>query len=367
MPTADTLPAPASRRRTASPRTASPESSPSTTTATKPATCCSKSCATSRRTFGSGGRSPAAVGIGASKGCAVVPYRLPELLAEPTRPVVVVEGEKDVRQPGPHRRVGDVQRRRRGEVDGRACGVSARPACNRAARQRRSRAQPRPASRPIAPRHRRIGADRRTARPCPTKGDVSDWIAAGGTKDELRAAGRSRARLDAGRRRSRGPKSFRSTCWTCPTFRRTPCPTCCGNGWKPNRTPRKRRRTWPACLALAVCSVGIARRVVVEPRPGWREPVNLFVAVLLEPGNRKSAVFADAMQPLRELEAELIEAARPAVAREQSDRRQAEARLRKLEKMAAEKGDAEAAARSRQPGGGTGRASRAGLAPVDRR
>ena len=95
-------------------------------------------------------------------------------------------------------------------------------------------------------------------------------------------------------------------------------------------------------LALAVCSATIARRVVVEPRPGWREPVNLFVAALLEPGNRKSAVFADAMRPLRELEAELIEAARPTVAREQSDRRQSEARLRKLEKLAAEKGDAEA-------------------------
>ncbi|MEO8495288.1 MAG: DUF3987 domain-containing protein [Planctomycetota bacterium] len=76
---------------------------------------------------------------------------------------------------------------------------------------------------------------------------------------------------------------------------------------------------------------------MVEPRPGWREPVNLFVAVLLEPGNRKSAVFADVMKPLRELEAELIEAARPAVAREQSERRQDEARLRKLEKLAAEK------------------------------
>jgi hypothetical protein len=38
----------------------------------------------------------------------------------------------------------------------------------------------------------------------------------------------------------------------------------------------------------------------------------------------------------------LIEVARPTVAREQSDRRQSEARLRKLEKLAAEKGDAEA-------------------------
>jgi hypothetical protein len=92
-----------------------------------------------------------------------------------------------------------------------------------------------------------------------------------------------------------------------------------------------------ALLALSVCSVGIARRVVVEPRPGWRESVNLFTAVLLDPGNRKSAVFADATKPLGEIEAELIEAARPEVARAQSDRRQDEARLKKLEKTAADK------------------------------
>lgn len=95
-------------------------------------------------------------------------------------------------------------------------------------------------------------------------------------------------------------------------------------------------------LALSVCSACIARRVVVEPRPGWHEPVNLFTAVLLEPGNRKSAVFADATKPLRELEADLIEASRPIVARAQSDRRQNERRLQKLEKLAAEKGDADA-------------------------
>jgi hypothetical protein len=97
-----------------------------------------------------------------------------------------------------------------------------------------------------------------------------------------------------------------------------------------------------ALLSLAVCSACVARRVEVEPRPGWREPVNLFTAVVLEPGNRKSAVFADATKPLRELEAELIEAARPEVARAQSTRRQAEARLRNLEKLAAEKGNADA-------------------------
>lgn len=44
-------------------------------------------------------------------------------------------------------------------------------------------------------------------------------------------------------------------------------------------------------LALAVGSAVIARRVEIEPRPGWREPVNLYVSVLLDPANRKSAVF----------------------------------------------------------------------------
>jgi putative DNA primase/helicase len=95
-------------------------------------------------------------------------------------------------------------------------------------------------------------------------------------------------------------------------------------------------------LVLAVVASVIARRVEVEARPGWREPTNLFVAVLLEPGNRKSAVFAEATHPLRELEAEAIELARPAVARAQSERRQVEAKLRRLEKQGAEKDDRQA-------------------------
>jgi len=96
-------------------------------------------------------------------------------------------------------------------------------------------------------------------------------------------------------------------------------------------------------LALAVHASTIARHVDIEPQPGWREPVNLFVAVLLTPGNRKSAVFSDATHPLRQAEAELIEAARPAVAREQSERRQSVKRLERLEKLAAEKTDLDAA------------------------
>lgn len=64
--------------------------------------------------------------------------------------------------------------------------------------------------------------------------------------------------------------------------------------------------------------------------------------MLLEPGNRKSSVFTDAMKPLREIESELRKDAMPIVARALSERRQDETRLQKLEKIAASGDDPEA-------------------------
>lgn len=101
-------------------------------------------------------------------------------------------------------------------------------------------------------------------------------------------------------------------------------------------------------LAIAVCSAGIARRIEVEVRAGWREPVNVFVAVLLEPGNRKSAVFSDAIRPLRDFEAALIERRRPEVAQAQSRRRIMEKGGKKKEELAATRGDSNAAREAEQ-------------------
>jgi len=98
----------------------------------------------------------------------------------------------------------------------------------------------------------------------------------------------------------------------------------------------------PGLLALAVCSSLLARRVEVEPRPGWREPVNIYIAILLDPGNRKSAVFREAIAPLEELEKHLAQQEAAEIAAAQSKYRQAEARLKNLESQAA-KGDSEAA------------------------
>lgn len=88
----------------------------------------------------------------------------------------------------------------------------------------------------------------------------------------------------------------------------------------------------PGLLALAACAGVVARRVEIEAGRGWIEPVNLFAAVLLDPANRKSAVFRDAFEPIRLIERELIEREGPEIARLQSDRRCRELLLKDLER-----------------------------------
>jgi hypothetical protein len=57
-----------------------------------------------------------------------------------------------------------------------------------------------------------------------------------------------------------------------------------------------------AMLALGGISGGVARHVEVVPRPGWHEPVNLYLAAALEPGQRKTAIFKAAFRPIRAVE-----------------------------------------------------------------
>ncbi len=85
-------------------------------------------------------------------------------------------------------------------------------------------------------------------------------------------------------------------------------------------------------LALAACSGIVARRVEIAPGEDWIEPVNLYVAALLDPGSRKSAVFREALKPIRDIERERIEAEGPEIARMQSERRCRELQLKDLER-----------------------------------
>ena len=60
----------------------------------------------------------------------------------------------------------------------------------------------------------------------------------------------------------------------------------------------------PAMLALAVLSLACAKKFRVRVRSGWDEPVNLYVAVALRPGESKSPAFAEAMRPVAHFVAE---------------------------------------------------------------
>jgi hypothetical protein len=66
-------------------------------------------------------------------------------------------------------------------------------------------------------------------------------------------------------------------------------------------------------LALAVLATVAAGAVEVEPRPGWREPLCLFIAVGMDAGARKSSVFSALTRPLADFERDQAAAALPGI------------------------------------------------------
>jgi replicative DNA helicase len=65
-------------------------------------------------------------------------------------------------------------------------------------------------------------------------------------------------------------------------------------------------------LALAVLATVAAGAVEVQPRPGWQEPLCLFVAIGMDAGTRKSSVFTALTRPVADFERDQAAAALPA-------------------------------------------------------
>jgi Protein of unknown function (DUF3987) len=86
-----------------------------------------------------------------------------------------------------------------------------------------------------------------------------------------------------------------------------------------------------ALLALPILGAGAARKSRVLVRPGWAEPLNLFAVTALPPGDRKSAVFSLAIEPVQDLEREELERAKLLIAQAASEERILEAALKKAE------------------------------------
>ena len=66
-------------------------------------------------------------------------------------------------------------------------------------------------------------------------------------------------------------------------------------------------------LALAVLATLAAGTVEVEPRPGWREPLCLFIGVGMDAGSRKSGVFTALTRPVADFERQQAAAALPGI------------------------------------------------------
>ena len=66
-------------------------------------------------------------------------------------------------------------------------------------------------------------------------------------------------------------------------------------------------------LALAVLATVAAGAVEVQPRPGWREPLCLFIAVGMDAGARKSGVFTAMTRPVADFEHAQAAAALPGI------------------------------------------------------
>jgi replicative DNA helicase len=77
-------------------------------------------------------------------------------------------------------------------------------------------------------------------------------------------------------------------------------------------------------LALAVLATVAAGAIEVEPRPGWREPLCLFIAVGMDAGARKSSVFTALTRPVADFERQRATAALPAITETATLRRIAE-------------------------------------------
>lgn len=96
----------------------------------------------------------------------------------------------------------------------------------------------------------------------------------------------------------------------------------------------------PMLAILAAAAACVAGRVVIQPEPGYTEPLNLWTLTALEPGNRKTAVLSQAFAPLRAWEADQATSMKPVIEQAILERDITEERIKSL-RHRAQKADRE--------------------------
>lgn len=59
------------------------------------------------------------------------------------------------------------------------------------------------------------------------------------------------------------------------------------------------------CLVLTAIALCSAKKAEVEPKQGWREPLNIYTLVAMESGSGKSPVFKQVLEPIFDYEEEM--------------------------------------------------------------
>lgn len=90
----------------------------------------------------------------------------------------------------------------------------------------------------------------------------------------------------------------------------------------------------PAMLLLAAIATCCQKRIRVVIYGDHKEPLNLWVVVVLESGERKSAIMRIVLEPIREYERELVERSAPQVTRYQNKKAVLEARIKSKRDLA---------------------------------
>ena len=253
-----------------------------------------------------------------------VPYRLPALLAEPDRDVIIVEGEKDADALSQLGLLATTS-------PGGACSWNMKDNKFFTART----VVIIPDNDEAGMRHAdEVGASLKDVAlsvqvlelpGLPHKGDVSDWLEAGGTAEDLELLAENAPDWEEWHE-ERDPVGEPEDTWSppanlgkpdLPDFPIDALPEVLGDFARGVATEVQVPVDLPGVLVLAAMSVASGGRMVVQVREGLVEPVNLYIVSVLDPGNRKSPVLRKVTAPIEAYESELTEQMRETVIQDQ--------------------------------------------------
>lgn len=87
----------------------------------------------------------------------------------------------------------------------------------------------------------------------------------------------------------------------------------------------------PAIIAFGVLSTVLSKKFFVEPKKGWKEPLNTYTTVLMESSNRKSAAYNAMTEPIYLYEKDLINEMKPKIQKRFAERGAIKKRIEKLQ------------------------------------